>query len=162
MSAAVASQSSSSRSAAMVEKEKEEGETDDVEFMFHSWIFLLVFLFAFLPFVQEPVVLQRQDSMFFLLKTVEVPQCSFQSWKCSGTIFSSMCARLCLRSCLRMPCTGEPHHRGNDTQAAIGLFLWAAAGRPAAHFVFACQFLRIFRLGFALPICFFLKIHSVR
>ena len=54
-------------------KEKEEGETDDVEFMFHSWIFLLVFLFAFLPFVQEPNVLQRQGSMFFVLKTVEVP-----------------------------------------------------------------------------------------
>ena len=78
------------------EKEKEEGETDEAD-MFHPWIFSLVFLFAFLPFVQEPVVWQRQGSMFFVLKTVEVPQWSFQSWKCSGTIFSSMCAQLCLR-----------------------------------------------------------------
>ena len=77
-------------------KEKEEGETDEAEFMFHSLIFFLVFLFAFIPFVQEPNVLQRQDSMFFVLKTVEVPQCSFQSWRCSGAIISSMCARLCL------------------------------------------------------------------
>ena len=97
VSAAVASQSSSSLGRHGGEKkEKEEGETDEAEFMFHSLIFFLVFLFAFIPFVQEPVVWQRQGSMFFVLKTVEVPQWSFQSWKCSGAIISSMCARLCL------------------------------------------------------------------
>ena len=55
--------------------------------MFHSLIFFLVFFFAFIPFVQEPFVLQRQGSMFFVLETIEVPQCSFQRWKGSGTIF---------------------------------------------------------------------------
>ena len=51
-------------------------------------------------------------------------------------------------SCLRKPCAGEPHPHGNDTRVAIGLFfLWSAARRPAAYFVFVVYIVARFHLA---------------